>query len=150
VDPDHADESVVASSRDTLYCAASLAARLSGELHVINTFIPAAFAKIVAAGQPDPTREYSDTLQLENSYKCWEMEQLVATYGVARDHIHIEMGAPSDCLLRAARRYHIDVLVMGASSLGRSQRTIVGRTASGPLEALPCDVLIVNQEACLL
>lgn len=149
VDPDPANESAVASSRDTLNCAASLAARLSGELHVIHTFIPAAFAKVVAAGRPAPNREYSDTLQLENAYKSWEMEHLVAAYGVAPGHVHIEMGAPSDCLPRAADHYHIDVMVMGASSHGRWRRTVVGRTAPGLLEALPCDVIIINQEACL-
>jgi universal stress protein E len=144
VDPDHEDQSAVALGRDILRCAASLAGRLSGELHVIHSFIPAAFAKVVAAGQTKPSAEYSDTLHLENSYKSWQMEQLVAAYGVTRDHIHIEMGAPKDCALRAARQYHIDVMVMGASSHGRWQRMIVGRTGSTLLESMPCDVLIVN------
>jgi universal stress protein E len=144
VDPDHENEPAVALGRDILCCAASLAGRLCGELHVIHSFVPAAFAKIVAAGQTKPSAEYSDRLQLENSYKCWQMEQLVAAYGVTPDHIHIEMGAPGDCALRAARQYRIDVMVMGASSHGRWQRMIAGRTASTLLESMPCDVLIVN------
>jgi universal stress protein E len=144
VDPDHANESAVALGRDILYCSASLAGRLSGELHVIHTFIPEAFAKVVAAGQTQLTGEYSDALQLENSYKCWQLEQLVAAYGVTPDRIHIEMGAPRDCALRAVQQYHIDVMVMGASSQGRWQRMIVGRSASTLLETLPCDVLVVN------
>jgi universal stress protein E len=144
VDPDHANESALALGRDILYCAASLAGRLSGELHVIHTFIPEAFAKVVASGHVHLTGEYSDTLQLENSYKCWQLEQLVAAYGVTRDRIHIEMGAPRDCSLRAVQQYHIDVMVMGASFHGRWQRMIVGRSASTLLETLPCDVLVVN------
>ena len=144
VDPDLANEPAVALGRDILCCAASLAGRLSGELHVIHTFIPEAFAKVVAAGQTHLTGEYSDTLQLEKSYKCRQMEHLVAAYGVTRDRIHIEMGAPRDCSLRAVQQYHIDIMVMGASSNGRWQRMIVGRSASTLLETLPCDVLVVN------
>jgi universal stress protein E len=144
VDPDEANASAFALGRDILYCAASLAGRLSGELHVIHTFIPAAFAKVVIAGQTNPTPEYSESLRLENVYKSWELEHLLAAYGVTRDHIHIAMGAPRDCSLRAVQQHHIDVMVMGALSRGRWQRMIVGRTAPTFLESLPCDVLIVN------
>jgi universal stress protein E len=144
VDPDHANATAAALDRHILHCAASLAGRLSGDLHVIHTFIPTSFANVVAAGQINMTGEYSQTLQLENSYKCWQMEHLVSGYGVRRDRLHVEMGTRRECTMCAVQQYHIDVMVMGASSHGRWQRMIAGSTASTLLESLPCDVLIVN------
>jgi nucleotide-binding universal stress UspA family protein len=140
VDPHLANKPAAALDRHILDSAASLAGQLFADLHVLHTFIPTAFAKVVAAGQSSVSREYSVTLQLENSFKYWQIEHLVAAYGVTRDRIHIEMGAPRDCSLRAVRQHHIDVLVMGASC----QRPVAGRTASSLLESVPCDVLIVN------
>jgi universal stress protein E len=144
VHPDHSNECAAALDRHILYCAASLAGSFRGDLHVIHTFIPAAFAKLVAVGETNLTGEYAQTLQLENSYKYSRIERLISAYGVTRDRLHLEMGTPGDCSLRAVEQHDIDVMAMGASSRGRWQRVAVGSTASTLLESLPCDVLIVN------
>jgi universal stress protein E len=144
VDPAQANDSAASLDRDILHSAASLAVRLAGDLHVIHTFIPAAFAAAVAAGGSAMSAEYSQALQAENSYRFFQIERLVAGLGVNRGHLHIEMGTPEDCLARIVVEHHTDLMVMGASSHGRWHRMVVGSTVSTILESLPCDILIVK------
>jgi universal stress protein E len=144
VDPIHADERVAALDRDILQWAASLAGRLTGELHVTHTFVPTAFAAAVAAGRQRMTREYSEALQVENSYRFRQIEHLVGAYGVMQEHLHVEMGTPEDCLSETVTEYCTDVLVMGTSSHGRWHRILAGSTAAALLESMPCDILIVG------
>ena len=144
VEPNQANERAAALDRDILYGTASLARRLQGDLHIIHTFIPAAFAAVVAAGGRSTTREYSEALQAENSFRVCQLEQLVSGYGVSPERLHVEMGTPEDCLTYMVSKYRTDVVVMGASSHGRWHRMVVGSTAATILESLPCDILIVR------
>jgi universal stress protein E len=144
VDPIHANERVAALDRDILQWAASLAGRLTGELHVIHTFVPTAFAAAVVAGRQRMTPEYSEALQVENSYRFCQIEHLVSAYGVTQEHLHVEMGTPEDCLPHTLTTYCADVMVMGASSHGSWRRMVAGSTAASLLESMPCDFLIVR------
>ena len=69
---------------------------------------------------------------------------LVSAYGVTKERLHVEMGAPRDCLTQTVAEYGTDMIVMGASSHGRWHRMVVGSTASTLLESIPCDILIVR------
>ncbi len=144
VDPNQTNERAAALDRDILSGAASLAGRLSADLHVIHTFIPVAFATAVAAGGQIMTREYSEAIEVENSFRYCQIEHLVRTFGVTQAHLHVEMGTPEDCLMDTVRKYRTDVMVMGASSHGRWHRMVVGSTAATIIESLPCDFLIVR------
>jgi universal stress protein E len=144
VDPNQANQRAAALDRDILHSAASLARQVAGDLHVIHTFIPAAFAAAVAAGGCGMTSEYSEALQVENSYRYSQIERLVGGFGVTRQHLHVEMGTLEDSLTRLVTEHHTDVMVMGASSHGRWHRMVVGSTVSTILESLPCDILIVK------
>lgn len=144
VDPIHANEQIAALDRDILSWAASLAGRLTGELHVVHTFVPTAFAAAVAAGGRGMTPEYSESLQVEKSYRYCQIERLVSAYGVTRGHLHVEMGTPEDCLMQTATECGSDVMVIGASLHGRWHRMVVGSTAATVVESMPCDVLIVR------
>jgi universal stress protein E len=144
VNPDHANERVAALEREILYRAASLAGQLNGDLHVIHTFVPTAFAAIVATGRLRMDALYSETLQLENSYIVRQVEHLVSAYGVTQKRLHVAMGTPKDCLSQTAMKYRTDVMVMGTSSHGRWHRMVVGSTAATLIESTPCDMLIVR------
>jgi universal stress protein E len=144
VDPLHANERVAALDRDILSWAASLARRLTGELHIVHTFAPSAFAAVVAAGGRGMTPEYSESVQVEKSYRYCQIERLVSAYGVAPGHLHVEMGTPEVCLTQTATKYGTDVMVIGASLHGRWHRVLVGSTAATVVERIPCDVLIVR------
>lgn len=144
VDPDRAKEGTAALNRQILNCAASLAGRLTGDLHVIHTYIPAALAAVVARGTPGMTPESAEGVQIENEFKFWQIKQLANTYGVPPERLHVELGIAEECLTDSATKYRTDVMVMGASSHGRWHRMIIGSTASTVLESLPCDILIVR------
>jgi universal stress protein E len=144
VDPNQANERAAALDRDILSGAASLAGRLSADLHVIHTFIPVVFATVVAAGCQIMTREYSEAVEVENSFRYRQIEHLVRTFGVTQAHLHVEMGTPEDCRMNTVTKYCTDVMVMGASSHGRWHRMVVGSTAATIIESLPCDFLIVR------
>ncbi len=143
IGPAHVDERAAALDQYILYYAAFLAGQLRGDLHVVHTFIPTAFANAVAAGgtgNPD----YAEALHVESDYRYSEIERLVRPYGVTGAHLHVEMGAPKDCLLQTVHEHDADMMVMGASSHGRWHRTLVGSTAATILESLRCDFLIVH------
>lgn len=128
-----------------LHCAASLAARLAGNLHVMHAFAPAAFAAALATGTLCKQRDNTDAVQVENSYRFRHIEHLVRAYGVAPRHLHVEMGTPKDCLTLRVAQQDVDVVVIGASPHGRWHRMLIGSTASQILESLPCDILIAHR-----
>jgi universal stress protein E len=130
-----------------LECAASMAGRLYGDLHVIHTFVPTAFANAIMAGRLNMDREYSEAMQVENTYRCCLIERLVSAHGVRPGHLHVEMGTPKDGLVYRVTQHQGDVLVIGASSHGRWHRALVGSKASTILECLPCDILIVGHHS---
>jgi len=130
--------------RQILSCAASLAGRMSGDLHVVHTYIPAALAAVVAGRTLGMTPESEEGLQVENSFTCSQVERLVSDYGVKREHLHVEMGTLQDCMTQMVTQYHADLMVIGASSHGRFHRMIAGSTASTILESFTCDILIVK------
>ncbi len=138
------DRSKSAEDDGILKCAASMAARLSGDLHVVHTFVPTAFANAIMAGRLSMDREYSEAMQVENAYRCGLVERLVSSHGVKPGHLHVEMGAPKDGLVYRVRQHQGDILVIGASSHGRWHRTLIGSKAATILESMPCDILIVN------
>lgn len=128
-----------------LKCAASVAGQLSGDLHVIHTFVPTAFANAIMAGRLSMDREYSEAMQVENTYRCCLIERLVTAHGVKSGNLHVEMGSPKDGLVYRVTQHQGDILVIGASSHGRWHRTLVGSKASTILESMPCDILIVGR-----
>ncbi len=125
--------------RQILNCAASLAGRLKGDLHVIHTYVPVALARAKIAGS-----ELARELEVEHAYERGQIEGSARAFGVRPGHLHVEMGTPERCLPDSVMEYRADVIVIGASLHGRWHRMIVGSTASSVLESLPCDVLIVT------
>jgi len=144
VDPNHANPRVAALDREILSKAATLTGRLNGDLHVIHSFVPTAFGAVIAAGGRSTIPEYSDVLRAENSFRYSQIEQLVRPYGVAPEHLHVEMGTPEVCLSHLVAKSCADVVVIGASSHSRWHRMIVGSITATILESLLCDILIVR------
>ena len=147
VDPNRAKASAAALDRQILTCAASLAGHLTGDLHVIHTYIPAALAAAVSGGTLGMTRESAEGVNVENAFRCCQIEHLANTCGVRPERLHVEMGMPEECLNDSVTKYRTDVMVMGASSHGRWHRMVVGSTTSMLVESLPCDILVVRPSA---
>ena len=143
---DRARENAAALDRRILNCAALLAEHLTGDLHVIHMYIPAALAAAVASGTLGTTGESAEGLQVENTFRYCQMEHLATVYGVRSERLHVEMGTPDERLIDSVMKYRTDVMVMGASSHGSLHRMLVGSTMSTVLETLACDVLVVRPD----
>jgi universal stress protein E len=137
------DEQAEASIHHVLDFSASITRHLNGDLHIINTYIPTAFAAIVSAGRQSVSREYIEAVQVENSFRQCQLVSLGNEYGVSPTHVHVEMGAPHDCLKHVVKAIHADVVVVSASSPSW-YRVFIGSTAATLLESLDCDVLIIG------
>jgi universal stress protein E len=143
VDLEHGYENAAASNNRVLEFAATLSAYLKGDLHVIHAYIPTAFAALVRAGRQSASRDYTDALQVENSFRYCQMESLGSAYGVLPQHLHVEMGTPHDCLKQMVETFGTDLVVIGASS-HKWRRMFIGSTAETILESLDCDILVVG------
>jgi universal stress protein E len=143
VDLQHADENAAASNHHILNFAATLAGDLKGDLHIMHSYIPTAFAALVRAGRQSASRDYTEALQVENSFRYCQMESLASAYGVSPPHLHVEMGTPQDCLQHMVEQLNTDLVVIGASS-HKWRRMFIGSTAATILESLACDILIVG------
>jgi universal stress protein E len=143
VDLQHDEEQAAASNHQILKFGATLSAHLQGDMHVIHAYIPTAFASLVRAGRQGLSRDYTESLQVENAYRHCQVESLGSAYGVSPQHLHVEMGTPHDCLKQMAQQLDIDLVVIGASS-HNWRRTFVGSTAATILESLDSDILIIG------
>jgi nucleotide-binding universal stress UspA family protein len=143
VDFEQGDENAAMSSHRILEFAASLSGYLKGDLHVIHAYIPTAFAALVRAGRQSASRDYTEALQVENSFRNCQIESLGSAYGVSPQHLHVEMGTPHDCLKHMVEKFDTDLVVIGASS-HKWRRMFIGSTAATILESLDCDILIVG------
>jgi universal stress protein E len=137
------DEMAAASNHHILDFAASLARGLKGDLHIIHTYIPMAFAAIVGAVRQSLSHAYSEALQVENAFRYSQIESLGSAYGVSPQHLHVEAGTPHDCLKQVVKQINADLTVVG--TLPHSwHRMFIGSTAATILESLDCDILIVG------
>lgn len=143
VDLAHGDENVAASNNHVLEIAATFSGHLKGDLHIIHAYIPTAFAALVRTGRQNLSCDYTESLQIENSFRYFQMESLGSAYGVSPQHVHAEMGTPHDCLKHMVERFGTDLVVIGASS-HKWRRMFIGSTAATILESLDCDILLVG------
>lgn len=59
----------------------------------------------------------------------------------------IERGAPATEIVRAAKQWPADLIVVGSHGRGGIERTLVGSIADGVLRHAPCPVLVVRAMA---
>jgi len=143
VDLPHGEESAAASNHHVLKAAATLSGHLKGDLHIMHSYIPTAFAALVRAGRQSLSRDYTEALQVEHSYRHCQIADWGNAHGVSPQHLHVEMGTPHDCLRHLVERFDSDLVVIGASS-HKWRRMFIGSTAATILESLDCDILIVG------
>ena len=145
VDPGHANDKPAVLDNRIVDCAAIVAKRLGGELHLLHVYLPAAIVAAAAAGSPPMAITVSaEDLAREAEQKRELLRELVAEYRVPAGNVHVEVGGPAAVLPRAANDVRADIVVMGAISRSGLQRVFIGSTAEDVLERLPCDALIVR------
>jgi universal stress protein E len=147
LDPGHLGDKPAALDHDILDCAQLIAGRLSGEVHALHAFFPAALlaATTSMTGMPLVSGVTSaEVVEMERERITRVLSGIVASHGLPRERIHLEQGSAADVLPRMAERLAADLLVMGAVSRSRVQELFVGSTAERVLDRIGCDVLVVK------
>lgn len=72
------------------------------------------------------------------------LAQLIRTYGVSEQRLHIVHGQPTHTLLPVVEQLGADLVVMGAVSKGALETLFVGHRAEKILDELDCDILVVK------
>jgi len=150
IEPSPKKEDVTALDRKILRCATSLAAYMTGELHVIHAYIPAALAVATAREPLRMTPGLAGIPECETSFKLGQLQSVARAYDVPTSRLHVEIGAPEHRLVDLVSEYRGAVIVIGASSHGWWHRMTGGSTASSILESLPCDILVVRPESSVI
>ena len=147
LDPGHLGDKPAALDHDILDCAQLLAGRLSGEVHAVHAFFPAALLAATTAmtGMPMVSGvTAAEIVETERKRIAGVLSGIVASHALPLERIHLEQGSAADVLPRLAERLAADVLVMGAVSRSRVQELFVGSTAERVLDRIGCDVLVVK------
>jgi universal stress protein E len=145
VDPGHANDKPAVLDNRILDCAALVATRLGGELHLLHVYLPAEILAAAASGSPPAVISLSARELAKEEQKRRELlRDLITEYRVADEHVHLKVGGPAQVLPHMAGALRADVVAMGAISRSGLKRVFIGSTAEDVLEHLPCDALIVK------
>ncbi|MET0535850.1 MAG: universal stress protein [Steroidobacter sp.] len=145
VDPGHVDDKPAMLDHHILDLASTLARRLSGDLHVLHAYIPAALVAAAASASAAMVVDVSPVmLAAEREYKMKQLLALVSDHQVPPANVHAKIGGTCEQLCLMAEQLDADVMTMGAISRSALKRILVGSTAELILERLPCDALIVK------
>jgi universal stress protein E len=145
VDPGHANDKPAVLDNRIMDCAALLAKRLGGELHLLHVYLPAEIiAAAVGGGPPAAIVLSAQQLAKEEQEQRELLRHLIGEYRVADENVHLKVGGPAQVLPHMAGALRADIMTMGAISRSGLQRVFIGSTAEDVLEHLPCDALIVK------
>jgi universal stress protein E len=145
VDPGHANDKPAVLDNRIMDCAALVAKRLGGELHLLHVYLPAEILAAVASGGPPAAITLSAQELAKEEQKHRELlRDLITEYRVADENVHLKVGGPAQVLPHMAGALHADIVTMGAISRSGLKRVFIGSTAEDVLEYLPCDALIVK------
>lgn len=145
VDPGHQDDKPRLLDRCILEEAARLTQVLSGELHVIHAYVPAAMIAAATVSVPPLVVDIpEEALATERQEKLKELMALTSDYRLRARNIHLQTGGINEVLCGLARQLEIDIMAMGAVSRSGLKRIVIGSTAETVLEQLPCDLLVVK------
>jgi len=123
--------------------AASLASECGASLDMVNAFeyIPQGGEMEYAGWMPD--------LTLFGELRKVHAEGLYALgkqHGVPPSRMHVLDGEASNCIVEFAKARHVDLVVMGSIYRTGLRRLVLGSTAEGAFDTLPCDVLLIKPE----
>jgi universal stress protein E len=144
VDPGHANDPSAALDQRILDVTVSMAKRIDAQVHAMHAYLPATIATAVAAGMPPMVGVSAEALASEKEMRRSQIKQLTDRYGVTEANLHVDAGSAAEYVPRIAAQWHADVVVMGALARSSLKRALLGSTAERVLEALPCDVLVVQ------
>ncbi len=144
IDPEHVNDKPAQLDRVIMTHANQIADALSGDLHVLHAYLPAAIAASATAAPLGGVIVSEEDLRQEREARLDSVKRVTDPWNIDDAHIHLELGGPAAALPLVADNLHADVIVMGAVSRRGLKRVLMGSTAEDVLERLPCDALIVK------
>ena len=144
IDPEHVNDKPAQLDRVIMTHASQLTDALSGDLHVLHAYLPAAIAASATAAPLGGVIVSEEDLRQEREARLDSVKRVTDPWNIDDAHIHLELGGPAAALPLVADNLHADVIVMGAVSRRGLKRVLMGSTAEDVLERLPCDALIVK------
>jgi universal stress protein E len=145
VDPGHANDKPAVLDNRIMDCAALIAKRLGGEMHLLHVYLPASIVAAAASGGPPAAiMPSAQELAEEEEQRRALLRDLITEYRVADENVHLKVGGPAQVLPHMAGALRADIVAMGAISRSGLKRVFIGSTAEDVLEHLPCDALIIK------
>jgi universal stress protein E len=139
VDPLHVHDKPAALDDAIYKFAAALCQSTGGALHLVH------------AAAPPMGIELAPQLQaLIAAESRRAVVKFVETHPVATDKVHVLDGLPNQCLALAVHQQNADFLVMGAVARRGFKKLLLGSTATGVLDRLPCDLVIIKPAELVL
>ena len=144
VDPTHERDEYAELDDQILNPAATLADRLSCDLHAFHAFAPIASGSVVSL---DPgvftIDDYNDEIRDDHKKR---LDKLLDGYPVLDQNVHMMTGYAPQLLPDVAKDIGAGVVVMGSIKRNPLQRILVGSTTEQVLDKLPCDLLVVKPQ----
>jgi nucleotide-binding universal stress UspA family protein len=124
-------------SRAAFDCALEIAVRFGGVVHVVSV-----------VRLPEPTTRVELHAVIEEGQEHFRAEfvalrERAAEHGLAIETEILE-GHPADQVLRAAERFHADLIVMGRRGRSAIQRWLLGSVSERVLRDAQCPTLVVH------
>ena len=143
VDPLDENEKPHELNDDILRTATRLAEQCGAELDVVNAF---EFLSMAAgteyAGFAPEMAMYEEIRQLHAE----RLFKLCKDHGVPPSSMHVLDGWAAERIVQFATDRHADLVVMGSIYRTGLKHLLLGSTAEGVFDTLPCDVLLIKPE----
>lgn len=125
-------------ARVALAKVADLAAKCGSEVHVVAVGRLPEYAE--TRDEVDDAKEHAEQFYKE---RVKEAAAMLAGKGV-RAQMRVEIGKPSDVIIRVAEEIHADLIVLGTNPHSVLHRRVVGATADKVVDRASCTVMVVR------
>lgn len=127
------------SHRALEYAIRSLDHSRATQLRLINVQPPVSFARRLRLRAEDIRREQ----QLEGGKALRHAQAMLDKAGIRYD-AHVESGPVAETIVKLAKRWKCDVIVMGTRGAGSTPNLILGSVAMKVVQLSPCAITLVN------
>jgi universal stress protein E len=142
LDPLHESDKPASLDQRLIATATELAERLQMQAHFVHSHAPLPQSLLFDNAL---LLDYPRYVQDSAARHRQAFEQLLAPYPIDTARCHLLEGYPEQSIPQFVREQQIDLLLMGAVSRSHLDSLLIGSSAERILEAVDCDLLVINQ-----
>jgi universal stress protein E len=143
IDPGHAHAKPLKLDDDILKASSYFAGALRGAVHAMHAYTQ--LGAFPYSTVPLALTNYIDAQAKMEAQR--RFDTALAKSSIPRKNRHLVGREPVFGIDQVARETHSSIVVMGALSRSGLKRFLIGNTAEGVLDYLPCDILILKPQA---